>query len=181
MSEGGLNIRQATPADWPAIWTILEPVFRAGETYAVDRDISEDAARAVWMDLPAATYVAEDDGILATYYIKTNFKGAASHICNCGYVTAHGAQGRGLATRMCEHSQVAARTLGYKAMQFNLVLASNVGAVALWQKLGFNIVGTLPSAFDHPRLGMVDGHVMWKTLLRRRSWETVAQTPELRI
>lgn len=164
MSEDRLIIRRATSDDWPAIWDILEPVFRAGETYAVDRDISESAAHAIWMDAPVATYVAQDDTILATYYIKTNYNGAASHICNCGYVTARGARGRGLATQMCEHSQTAARALGYKAMQFNLVLASNVGAVALWQKLGFDIIGTLPSAFDHPRLGMVDGHVMWKTL-----------------
>lgn len=157
-------IRLATSADWPAIWTILEPVFRAGDTYAVDRTISQDAARALWMDAPAATFVAEGGGIIGTYYIKTNHHGGASHICNCGYVTAAHAQGRGVARAMCEHSQGAARTLGYRAMQFNLVLASNVGAVALWQKLGFAIVGTLPAAFDHPTQGSVDAHVMWKTL-----------------
>ena len=85
-------------------------------------------------------------------------------MCNCGYVTAEAAQGRGVARTMCEHSQIAARDLGYGAMQFNMVLASNVGAVRLWQKLGYDIVGTLPAAFDHPSLGMVDGQVMWKAL-----------------
>lgn len=144
---------------------MLKPVFRAGETYAVDRDISEEAARKMWMSDPAATFVAQDGEILATYYIKTNHKGAASHVCNCGYVTSAAARGRGLATAMCEHSQSQARALGYRAMQFNLVLASNAGAVALWQKLGFDIVGTLPGAFDHPALGIVDAHVMWKTLV----------------
>ncbi|MEL6957488.1 MAG: GNAT family N-acetyltransferase [Pseudomonadota bacterium] len=157
-------IRRATDADWPAIWDILEPVFRAGETYAVDRDITEASARAVWMELPAETYVWDDGGILGTYYIKQNHKGGASHVCNCGYVTAPAAQGRGIARRMCEHSQGAARTLGFTAMQFNLVLASNVGAVALWQKLGFDVVGTLPGAFRHPVQGPVDAHVMWKAL-----------------
>lgn len=157
-------IRRATDADWPAIWAMLEPVFRAGETYAVDRDISQDAARALWMDAPNETFVAVDDDILATYYIKTNHKGGASHVCNCGYVTAAAAQGRGVARIMCEHSQDVARDLGYTAMQFNLVLASNVGAVALWRKLGFKSVGTLPGAFDHPTLGLVDAHVMWKAL-----------------
>ena len=157
-------IRQATDADWPALWAILEPVFRAGDTYAVDRDVSEDACRKMWQVAPTATYVVEDGEILATYYIKTNHQGAASHVCNCGYVTSAAARGRGLATAMCEHSQSEARALGYKAMQFNLVLVSNGRAVALWHKLGFETVGTLPSAFDHPTLGMVDAHVMWKTL-----------------
>ena len=85
-------------------------------------------------------------------------------MCNCGYVTAEAAQGRGVARAMCEHSQSKARALGYCAMQFNMVLASNAGAVCLWQKLGYDIVGILPAAFDHPSNGMVDGHVMWKAL-----------------
>ena len=143
-------IRAAAEADWPAIWSILEPVFRAGETYAIDRDISEDAARALWISAPRATYVAEAEGeILGTYYIKSN------HACNCGYVTAAAAQGRGIASAMCRHSLEEAPRLGYRAMQYNLVLASNDGAVRLWQKLGFEIVGTLPAAFDHKALRLV--------------------------
>jgi len=157
-------IRRANEADWPAIWDMLRPVFRAGETYAVARDIDEATARAMWMDAPAATFVAEDAEILGTYYIKTNHQGGGAHVCNCGYVTSVAAQGRGIARAMCEHSQSEARDLGYRAMQFNMVLASNAGAVRLWQKLGYDIVGTLPSAFDHPAQGMVDGHVMWKAL-----------------
>lgn len=159
-----MEIRRAKAADWPAIWAILQPVFRAGETYAVARDIDEVTAKAKWLDTPDACYVVEDGAILATYYIRTNHQGGASHVCNAGYVTAAAAQGRGVARAMCEHSQTEARALGFKAMQFNLVLASNVGAVALWQKLGFDIVGTLPQAFDHPAQGFVDAYVMWKTL-----------------
>ena len=157
-------IRRATDADWPAIWDMLRPVFRAGETYAVARDIDEAVARAMWMDAPNATFVAQDGEILGTYFIKTNHQGGGAHVCNCGYVTADAAQGRGVARAMCEHSQAAAHDLGYRAMQFNMVLASNAGAVRLWQKLGFDIVGTLPSAFIHPSQGLVDGHVMWKAL-----------------
>ena len=159
-----LHIRRAEPTDWPAIWAMLEPVFRAGETYAVDRNITQHAAQVMWMDAPVESYVATDGDILGTFYIKTNHHGGGSHVCNCGYVTAALAQGRGVARAMCDFSQTRARALGYRAMQFNLVLASNGGAVALWQKLGFDIVGTLPAAFEHPRIGMVDGHVMWKTL-----------------
>ncbi|AGI66884.1 GCN5-related N-acetyltransferase [Octadecabacter antarcticus 307] len=169
-----MQIRPATDADWPAIWGVLRPVFRAGETYAIDRDISEDAARALWMDAPAATYIAEDRfaqdcfvqdrAVLGTYFIKTNHQGGGRHVCNSGYVTARAAQGRGIAAKMCDHSQLAARDLGYTAMQFNMVLASNAGAVRLWQRLGYDIVGTLPLAFNHPILGLVDGLVMWKAL-----------------
>lgn len=161
---GRVIIRPATDPDWPALWAILKPVFRAGDTYAVDRDIPEAAAKAMWMDAPDATYLAEDGDILGTYFIKTNHKGAASHVCNCGYVTSAAARGRGLATEMCQASQTQARALGFKAMQFNMVVASNVGAVALWHRLGFDTVGTLPLAFEHPTLGMIDAFVMWKAL-----------------
>lgn len=143
---------------------MVAPVFRAGETYAVDRAISEDAARALWLDGPLGCYVVEEQGLLGTYYIKRNHQGGAAHICNCGYITSEPARGRGVARAMCLHSQAVARDHGFAAMQFNLVLASNTGAVALWQNLGFDIAGTLPAAFDHPRLGLVDAYVMWKTL-----------------
>ncbi|MBT8411964.1 MAG: GNAT family N-acetyltransferase [Octadecabacter sp.] len=159
-----ITIRPATPADWPVIWAMIAPVFRAGETYAVDRDITEPAARALWLDGPLACFVAEDDAILGTYYIKRNHQGGAAHICNCGYITSEQARGRGVARAMCLHSQTVALEHDFTAMQFNLVLASNAGAVALWQNLGFGIAGTLPAAFDHPKLGLVDAYVMWKAL-----------------
>lgn len=160
-----MRIRLATGADWPAIWDMLRPVFRAGETYAVDRDISEPAARTLWMDAPKATYVAEEGGsLLGTCYIKVNHAGGAAHVCNCGYITAEAAQGRGIARALCTHSQEAARGLGFLAMQFNLVVSTNTGAVRLWQDMGYTIAGHLPRAFNHPRLGMVDAYVMWKAL-----------------
>jgi len=158
-------IRRATSADENAIWALLEPVFAAGQTYAVPRDITRDAALDLWCTAPAATFVAEQDGaVLGTFYIKTNAQGGGAHVCNCGYVTDAQAQGRGIARAMCIQSQVEAAALGYKAMQFNLVLSSNTGAVALWHKLGFETIGVLPRAFDHPQLGYVHAHVMYKEL-----------------
>ncbi len=158
-------IRRATPADTAGIWALLEPVFRAGETYAVARDITREAALKMWVEAPAATYVAELDGALVgTYYIKTNAGGGGAHVCNCGYITGRAARGRGVARGMCVHSHTEAAGLGYEAMQFNLVLASNVAAVALWHKLGFATIGLLPGAFKHPSLGPVDAHVMYKQL-----------------
>ncbi|MAO56725.1 MAG: GNAT family N-acetyltransferase [Rhodospirillaceae bacterium] len=161
-----VSIRPITDADWDAVWTVLEPVFRAGETYAYPIDITKDQARAVWVDQPAATFVAEDAGlgIVGTYILKPNQPGRGAHVCNCGYVVSEAARGQGVASAMCDHSQEQARAMGFRAMQYNLVVATNEGAVRLWQSKGFDIVGTLPGAFDHPRLGFVDAHVMYKVL-----------------
>lgn len=160
-------IKVFTDQDWPAIWAILEPVFRAGETYAVDPDISEQEARHYWTVLPAQTWVSVDAAsgeVLGTYYLKTNQPGPGSHVCNCGYVVSGQARGRGIASALCAHSQTAAVALGYRAMQYNCVAASNTGAVRLWLKLGYEIVGTLPGAFMHPVLGEVNAYVMFKRL-----------------
>ena len=165
-----MKIDHATDKDWSAMWAILEPVFRAGETYAFAPDISEAEARRVWLEAPLATYVLRDGagggegGLLGTYYIKANQPGLGAHVCNCGYATAPAARGRGVASAMCVHSQDAARKAGFRHMQYNLVAASNKGAVRLWRKHGFEIVGTLPGAFRNVRLGFVDAHVMYKTL-----------------
>ncbi len=163
MSE--IRIRPVEDADRAALWPILRDVMRAGDTYAIDPGISREDLLAYWCDAPRASFVAEAAGeILGTYYIKTNQAGGGSHVCNCGYVTAPAARGRGVARAMCVHSQDAARALGYGAMQFNFVVTTNVGAIALWSKLGFETVGRLPRAFRHPREGLVDALVMFKTL-----------------
>ncbi len=163
-----LTIRAFSPGDWPAVWAVLEPIVRCGETYAFSRNISEDEMRDIWVKLPAATLVACDatGDILGSYFIKPNQPGLGSHVSNCGYATAAQAQGRGVASAMCEHSQQQALAMGFKAMQFNFVVASNEVAVRLWKKHGFNVVGTVPQAFQHHRLGLVDVLVMHKTLER---------------
>ena len=160
------SIRIAEPADWPAIWTILAPVFAAGETYAYARDIDATDARRVWMDKPEATFVGEtsDGTIAATYYLIANQPGQGAHVANCGYVVAEAARGAGWASAMCEHSQREAVARGFRAMQYNFVAETNDGAVRLWQKHGFEIVGRLPGAFCHPRAGDVDALVMYKRL-----------------
>ncbi len=162
-----IEIRPYEINDWPSVWPILEPVFRAGETYAVPLDISEADARELWTVAPELVFVAGDDGgeILGTYFLKPNQAGPGDHVCNCGYVVSERARGRGLATAMCEHSQAEALRAGYRAMQYNLVVATNAGAVRLWQRHGFEIVGTLPAAFQHPTEGFVDAYVMYKTLI----------------
>lgn len=161
-----IKIRLYEEGDWPAIWRFMEPVFRAGETYAFSHDISEKEARKIWISTPKATYVAVDQEgtILGTYYIKPNQPSLGNHICNCGYIVAESARGQGIASRMCEHSQQEAIAKGFRAMQFNLVVSTNEGAVRLWKKLGFDVIGTVPQAFRHPLYGYVDAFIMYKHL-----------------
>jgi len=163
-------IREATESDFERIWPIFQQIVSAGETYGYARDTDKSQAKIVWLELPRATYVCEEAGeILATYYLKTNYAGPGDHVCNCGYMVAPNARGRGLASAMCLHSQELALALGYKAMQFNFVASSNDGAVRLWTKLGFATVGRLPEAFNHPTLGYVDALVMYKWLAGQKS------------
>lgn len=163
-------IRRFEESDWPALLGLLRQTFASGDTYAYSPQSTDAEIRAAWIAAPQATYVAREgepgaEGeLLGTYVIKPNQPGLGSHVCNCGYVVAPAAQGKGLASALCEHSQREAIAFGFLAMQFNLVVATNERAVRLWQHLGFAIVGTLPRVFRHQRLGLVDAHVMFKTL-----------------
>jgi ribosomal protein S18 acetylase RimI-like enzyme len=163
-----MHIRAAQPIDADAIWSIIGPVIRAGDTYALDRDMSEAEAIAYWMGEDRGTLVAEDETgeILGTYYLKPNQAGGGRHIANCGYATAKAATGRGIARAMCAHSLDRARERGFKGMQFNFVVSTNVRAVALWESFGFEVVGRLPKAFEHPSEGFVDALVMWRELAK---------------
>jgi L-amino acid N-acyltransferase YncA len=159
-------IRAYEPADWPAVWAVLEPVFRAGETFPHDPAIDSETARQAWVGAVAATFVATDaDGaIVGTYYLRPNQPGLGAHVANAGYVVAEAARGRGVGHALCRHSQEEARRRGFTAMQFNLVVSTNTAGVAAWSRNGFRTIGRLPGAFRHPRLGEVDALVMFKTL-----------------
>jgi len=158
-------IRPANWSDATAIWRVIGPTIRAGATYALDRDMTEADALAYWLGGDRSTFVAEEAGqIVGTHYLRANQAGGGKHVCNGGYMTSAAATGRGIARAMCLHSIEHARRLGYRAMQFNFVVSSNERAVALWQSLGFEIVGRLPQAFHHPSLGYVDALVMFRPL-----------------
>ncbi|MEO1306435.1 MAG: N-acetyltransferase [Pseudomonadota bacterium] len=160
-----MELRQATEEDWPRIWPIFRSIVREGDTYTYDPAISEEAALGIWMSAPRRTYICTDGAdTLGTFYIKTNQGGGGAHVCNCGYMVGKEARGKGLARKMCLHSQDVARELGYRAMQFNFVVSSNQAAVHLWEDLGFETVGRLPQAFEHPEHGLVDALVMYKWL-----------------
>lgn len=160
-----MRIRPATPTDASAIWSILEPMVRAGETFALPREMSRDDALAWWHAPGNEVFVAEDEGtLLGTYFLHPNQLGPGSHVSNCGYATAPWATGRGIARAMCAHSLEHARGRGYRAMQFNFVVSTNAPAVHLWTDMGFETLCRLPEAFHHPRHGFVDALVMYRTL-----------------
>lgn len=163
-----IDIRPASDADWPAIWAIIEPIIREGETLAVDRDADEDAGRTYWQAPGKSLFVALDEagGIVGSYSLRANATGPAGHVANAGYAVRGDQRGKGIAQLLCRHSLETARTQGFRAMQFNLVVSTNERAVRLWQHMGFAIVGTLPGAFRHPRLDYVDAYVMFQPLVR---------------
>ncbi|MBX9884946.1 MAG: GNAT family N-acetyltransferase, partial [Novosphingobium sp.] len=144
-------IRPAEAGDAAAVWSIIGPTIRVGETYALNPAMSEADALAYWLGPDRETFVAEENGeIFGTYYLRANQVGGGNHVCNCGYMTSAAATGRGIARKMCEHSIDYARNRGFRAMQFNFVVSTNERAVRLWESLGFAVVGRLPQAFHHP-------------------------------
>jgi ribosomal protein S18 acetylase RimI-like enzyme len=160
-----LSIRPFTTGDEAAIWSIIGPTIRAGETYALPPEMSEADALHYWTGADRETFVAEEEGrMLGTYYIRANQAGGGSHVANCGYMTHAAARQRGVARRMCEHSLAHARHKGFRAMQFNFVVSSNERAVRLWESLGFDTIGRLPLAFRRPSGEYVDALVMFRSL-----------------
>lgn len=161
-------IRDANAADWPAIWPLLHRIIAAGETYTWDRDTGEDRARAKWLheDGPGRTFVAVDaDGsIVGTAEVHPNQAGPGAHVANAGFMVDPDHSGRGFGRALAEHVIEQARADGYRAMQFNAVVETNLAAIRLWESLGFTIVGTVPEAFHHPVEGYVGLHIMHRPL-----------------
>jgi len=158
-----ITIRQADASDFTEIWPILHDVFNQGDTYVFSPDISKEESFCIWMKIPLVTYVAlENERIVGTYFLKPNQPGLGAHVCNAGYAVSSKARGKGIGRAMCEHSLREARTLGFKAMQYNCVVATNIVAVKLWEKCGFHIVGRLHNAFNHKEKGVVDAYIMYQ-------------------
>jgi ribosomal protein S18 acetylase RimI-like enzyme len=163
--EGMFTIRPAGPDDHDAIWSVIEPIIRAGDVYTLPSWMNRDDALAYWFSDEHEVFVAADgQEIVGTYYLKANQRGGGDHVANCGYATASASEGRGVARAMCAHSLDRARDRGFRAMQFNFVVSTNERAVRLWQSFGFEIVGRLPKAFLQPGHGYVDAYVMFREL-----------------
>jgi ribosomal protein S18 acetylase RimI-like enzyme len=160
-----ITLRAAEQGDGAALWDMLRPVFRAGDTYTLDPKISREGALTYWRGADHGVWIAEADGqALGSYYLRTNQKGGGAHVCNCGFVTAPAARGLGIARLMLDHALDTARAAGFAAMQFNFVVATNTRAIDIWTRAGFDTVGRLPGAFRHPEHGLVDALVMFRRL-----------------
>ena len=176
MTEAALHFRDYEPGDWPGVWAVLRPAFEAGDSYPCPVDMTETDAKTYWTGVGALSrkWVGVAEGpdpssgkggaILGTWYLRPDQGGLGDHVCNAGYVVREDARGRGLAVAMCRHTQDQARALGFRGMRFNLVVATNAPAIRAWEKSGLRIVGTVPDAFRHKTLGLVDAHVMWRAL-----------------
>ncbi len=160
-----LEIQGATAADWGSIWPLFQQVVAGGDTYAYAPDTSQEQAHSLWMPAGASAYVAREQGeVVGTYLLRPNQPGLGSHVCNAAFMVKPGQSGRGVGRAMGLHALAEAKAAGYEAMQFNFVVSSNARAVALWESLGFRIVGTIPKAFRHRELGLVDAYVMHRFL-----------------
>jgi ribosomal protein S18 acetylase RimI-like enzyme len=165
-----MKIRPGIDADRDAIWNIFHEVVAAADTYALDSHISREDALAYWFAPGTHTYVAEQPaiGVAGSYILRPNQSGGGSHVANAGFMVSASARGQGIGRAMAEHCLSEARRLGFRAMQFNYVISTNIAAIRLWQDLGFEIVGTLAGAFRHPDKGYVDVYVMYCSLLEHR-------------
>ena len=162
-----MTIRPATAADADAIWRIFQAVVAPGDTYTFPADTPRTDALAYFMGAAIRSFVIEDAGgrVIGMYKLIPNHGGRGSHVANASFMVDPAAQGSGAGRAMGEHCLDEARKAGYEAMQFNFVVSTNTAAVALWKKLGFQIVGTLPKAFQHATLGKVDAYVMFRSLI----------------
>ncbi len=159
------DIRKATGEDFAAIWRIFHEIIVAGDTYANDETMTAEQAREMWLGAHVYPVVATIDGeVVGAYKLLPNAPGRGAHVANGSYIIDAAYRGRGVGRLLVEHSLQAARQLGYKAIQFNFVISTNVGAVKLYESLGFRILATLPKAFCHRELGYVDAYVMHRSL-----------------
>jgi L-amino acid N-acyltransferase YncA len=166
MAMSQLNIRPATEADCDAIWKIFHEVIAPGDTYVFVPDTSREDALAYWFQSGNQAYVADQDRhVVGTYILKANRPDLGSHVANASFMVAPAARGQGVGRAMGEHCLAEARRIGFRAMQFNFVVSTNESAIRLWKQLGFEIVGTLPGAFRHPKNGFVDVYVMFRSLI----------------
>ena len=163
--DRSLTIREAAERDRDAVWEIFRATVAPGDAFVYDPNTSREEAEAYWFAKGTRTYVAEQKGkIVGSYILRPNRPGLGDHVSNAGFMVDPGARRLGVGRAMGEHALEEARRLGYSAMQFNFVIASNESAVRLWQQLGFRTVGTLPGAFRHSRKGLVDAYVMFRSL-----------------
>ena len=160
-----MEIRRFEENDWKNVWGILQRVFKEGDTFQNDPDTTEMEAWDYWIKKPRYTFVIEDQGnVVGSYHIKDNQIGLGAHIANAGYVVHPDSRRLGIGQQLAQHSLQFDKANGYLAMQFNLVVSTNSPSISLWQRLDFKVVGSIPKAFNHKTLGLVDAYIMYRWL-----------------
>ena len=162
-----MRIRKVLATDFDPVWEIFKEVIKTSDTYVFDPSTPKEDLQKHWFASYMETYVLElDERVVGTYIIKPNQIDLGNHIANCSYMVHPNSHGKGIGKSMCEHSLVRAEQIGYEGIQFNIVVSSNVAAVKLWQRYGFEIIGTTPNGFRHAELGMIDTYIMYKKLTK---------------
>lgn len=166
-----VTIRKAENRDRDSVWEVIREVIAGGDTYVFDPATPREEMLEYWFAPEKHVYVASEpasDGgqetILGTFWLKPNQPGLGDHVCNAAYMVSPKAHGKGIGRQMAEFSLDEARRLGFIAMQFNFVVASNTAAVRLWQSIGMEIIGTIPDAFRHKQNGLTDAYIMYRKL-----------------
>ena len=160
-----MNIREYKTSDFEAVWNIFKEVITTEDNFVFSKNTTHEEFKIIWFGINKDTFIVEENGtILGSYFIKPNQPDLGSHIANCGYMVSAQARGKGLGSILCDHSIQFAKTKGYIGIQFNIVVSTNLAAVHLWEKHGFEIIGTTPKGFNHNKLGLVDSYIMYKAL-----------------
>ena len=159
-------IREATPDDWGQIWPFFRAIVEAGETYAYPLGMTSDEGRELWMNQSGVVFVAvnEETQVIGSAKVGPNRPGRGSHVATASFMVDPDGRSRGVGRALGERALEWAKEAGFRSMQFNAVVETNVSAVALWKSLGFEVIGTVPEAFDHRTDGLVGMHVMYRTL-----------------
>lgn len=160
-----MAIRRIQATDAEALWGIIEPVIKAGDTWVYSPETTQETMLAIWFSPDKYAYLCEIDGcVVGTFFIKPNQPDLGSHVANAGYMVHPAHRGKGIAETMCRYSLEEAKRLGFRAMQFNMVIKTNSVAIRLWQRCGFEIIGTIPNAYQHQTLGLTDAVIMYQSL-----------------
>ena len=161
-----MDIRAATDEDWPRIWPFFAAIVEAGETYSFPAGLTMETARPLWMEQPPGLTVVAVDGdqVLGSAHMGPNRLGRGAHVSTASFMVDPDCQGRGVGRALGQYVVEWARAVGYRSMQFNAVVETNTSAVRLWESLGFEILTTVPEAFDHPKHGLVGLHIMFQRL-----------------
>lgn len=166
MTASDVDIRAAVNDDWTAIWPFFAHIIDEGRTYAYPQSLTPEAGRALWMEEPPGhTVVAKEGGaVVGSASMGPNRPGRGGHVATASFMVDPTWQGRGIGRALAGYALEWARSSGFRSMQFNAVVETNTVAVRLWHSCGFQIVGTVPEAFDHPDQGLVGLHVMYQRL-----------------